>query len=98
MVLWIPVRISPGQFTGEVLVEGKEFNGQPFALFVPEEFADYESPLASGQAVDGFLIVKKVAEKGDLVLVLLPRPTLQTGPYVTVKANQLVKRVRKQKV
>lgn len=89
---WLHCTVSPGQFTGEYVVEARDFRGEMFSLFVPEEFVDYTSEPTQGSGVRGFLHVERLEESGDLVLVRLPRAPLENGSTVTVKTSQVTQR------
>ena len=38
MEAWLQCKLTPGQFEGELGVDGEQHNGTPFSLFVPKEF------------------------------------------------------------
>jgi hypothetical protein len=75
-------------FSGEYTVEGTTWNGVGFSLFAPAY--DVEVPTEHLQSpIEGQIRVQIVEEKGELVLVMLPRQTLENGRYVTVTRHQL---------
>jgi hypothetical protein len=86
---WLKCAISPGQFSGEYVVEAADFRGNHFSLFSPETFIECDAEPSEAGTVDGWLRVEKLAARDDLVLVRLPRTPLENGPTITVRANQL---------
>ena len=82
-------KISKGQFTGEVAVQGKLFNSEEFSLFAPRECVEYNSEPIGDTYVDGSIYVEVLDNKDDLVLVSLPKPAFENGQTITVKKNQL---------
>jgi hypothetical protein len=86
---WLRCTLSAGQFPNEYGVDGMQFNQEPFSLFVPQMYTKSDQPPTVGKPVKGWVKVSVVERQGDLVLVFLPRPTFQNGPYVTVKPEQL---------
>jgi hypothetical protein len=95
MASWLRCAVGPGQFSSEYAVGGQQFNGTWFSLFVPRECVVAERPpTRPGESVEGWLRVEELERKGDLVLLLLPRQTLENGQYITVPAD----RVRSQAV
>ena len=82
-------RVSKGQFSGEVAVQGKLFNSEEFSLFAPIEFVEYSSELTEHSYVDGSISVDVLDNKDDLVLVSLPQPAFENGQTITVKKEQL---------
>ena len=93
---WLQCNISLGQFTGEYVVEAKDFRGKPFSLFVPSEYIDCSDDPLANQTTTGWLRVEQLAEDGGLVLVRLPRTPLENGTTVTVAQGQIVRRAEKE--
>jgi hypothetical protein len=86
---WLKCRVSPGQFSGEVVVEAEDFHRNGFSLFVPDSLVEYDAEPSEGQSVDGWLQVEVLGQQGGLTLIRLPRAPLENGPTVTVQASQL---------
>ena len=82
-------KVSKGQFSGEVAVQGKLFNSEEFSLFAPIESVEYSSELTEHSYVDGSISVDVLDHKDDLVLVSLPQPAFENGQTITVKKEQL---------
>jgi len=82
-------RISTGQFSGEVAVQGKLYNSEEFSLFAPIESVEYSSELAEDSYIDGSISVDILENKDDLVLISLPQPAFENGQTITVKKEQL---------
>src|SRR5882724_9521875 len=82
--------VSPGMFDHELGVQGQQFDGTEYSLFAPKQAVDHGGlPLARGEIVPGFVQVKIVGRRGDLVGVELPGETFQNGYFITVRADQL---------
>jgi len=94
MATWLSCVISPGQFGGEYAVRGKTANGAEFSLFVPESEIESETGKEEGP---GWVRVTILAQKEDLVLVRLPRATLENGETVTVKVGHVESRPERQR-
>jgi hypothetical protein len=86
---WLSCTISSGQFAKEFGVDGHQFNGRVFSLFVPGEVVEYRQAPTKEQPTPGWVRVEVLEIQGDLVLVRLPRETFQNGAFITVKAEQL---------
>lgn len=82
-------KISKGQFSGEVAVQGKLYNSEDFSLFAPIECVEFDSELSESSYVDGSISVDVLDNKDDLVLVSLPQPAFENGQTITVKKEQL---------
>ena len=82
-------KISKGQFSGEVAVQGKLYNSEDFSLFAPIECVEFDSELNEDSYVDGSISVDVLDNKDDLVLVSLPQPAFENGQTITVKKEQL---------
>lgn len=87
--------VRPGQFTGEVAVHGRTFDGAEFSLFVSDDVVDYSPPAGSG-VVEGWLRVEVIGQNGNLRLVRLPGETFENGRTVTVQASEVTRRKRRQ--
>jgi hypothetical protein len=99
MQTWVRCSISSGQFSDEVAVEGRQFDGKLFSLIVPDDFVDAEGQsIGMDEAVEGWIRADKIERKDDLVLVRLPRHTFQNGPFVTVTSKQLRSTPEPQKI
>src|SRR5262245_29732245 len=88
MEAWLSCTLSPGLFSHEFGVDGEQFDGKPFSLFVPANTVKYEQEPKKGGS-PGWVRVGIMQKEGPIVLVRLPRQTFQNGPFVTVKAEQL---------
>ena len=93
---WLRCKVSQGQFSIEYAVSGKRFDGEGFSLFAPKEFVDTPEEVTD-ETVDGWLRVEILDQKGDLLLIRLPRPTLESGQSLTVNSVDVKKRLVRQK-
>jgi hypothetical protein len=89
---WLRCKVSPGQFTGEYVVAAKDFRGQGFSFFVPDEYVQGQDQMSGDVPVDGLVQVAVLEQSSDLVLVRLPRVALQNGQTVTVRSSDLVRK------
>jgi len=89
---WLRCRVYPGQFSVEYAVSVRQSDGSEASLFVPQDFVECDGVPASDHPVTGWIRVGLVERRGELVLVHLPRQTLEYGPYITVQPNQLESR------
>jgi hypothetical protein len=77
-------------FDHELGVQGQQLDGSEYSLFARREAVDHgDQRLISGQTVPGFVQVKIVERRGDLVCVELPGETFPNGYFITVTAGQL---------
>jgi hypothetical protein len=83
MESWLYCDIAPGQFPDEYAVAGEQHDGRPFSLFAPKELV---RPLDHDH---GRLRVKVFGRQSDLILIRLPRHSLENGQFVTVRADRL---------
>jgi hypothetical protein len=81
--------LSPGQFTGEYAVSGKQSNQEGFSLFVSQDLVEFDNAFPDAYPVEGWLRVKIAERSGTDVLVCLPTRSLEGGQYVRVKSDQL---------
>ncbi|MBW8000757.1 MAG: hypothetical protein FVQ80_01880 [Planctomycetes bacterium] len=91
MEKWLNCEISTGQFTGEFAVSGELFDNSGFSLFAQKEdlgFPKGKEP-DENNSVHGTIRVTPLETKKDLVLVELPRPTLENGRSITVRTEQI---------
>jgi hypothetical protein len=86
---WLRCTVYPGQFSVEFAVVIRQFDGRDVSLFAPRELVQCAQQPEEDQGVPGWLQVRLVEQEGDLVLVHLPRSTLENGQYITVKADQV---------
>ena len=93
---WLKCKVSPGQFSEEVVVEATDFRGSGFSLFVPDNLVECDTDPSKGQSVDGWMQVEMLAQQESLALIRLPRAPLENGPTVTVEACQLDYRFAKE--
>jgi hypothetical protein len=89
MEAWLRCEISPGQFSSEYAVRGRTADGIGFSLFVPNTYVEMDSEPNTDRLVQGWVRVEALGRDGSLVLVRLPRPTLENGETVTVKAEEV---------
>jgi len=82
-------QVTPGMFSGEVAVRGETVDGTEFSLFVPDDFVEFEAPVAANRPVDGWLCVEVLAREGALLLVRLPGQTFENGQTVTVRDSDV---------
>jgi len=87
MEVWLSCSISPGLFTGEYSVRGYLFDNSEFSMFAQVEDLDFEGEPTPENPVEGWIKIVKMDAKDDLLLVNLPRPTLENGQAITVKSN-----------
>jgi hypothetical protein len=81
--------ISTGQFSEEVAVSGQDYAGAQYSFFISRKFVEFEGEPARGCEVDGWLRVRVLDRKQDLVLVRLPGRTFENGSTITVHQTQL---------
>lgn len=81
--------VASGQFSGEYAVSGNTFDGEGFSLFAPKEFVITQSNVEEVGKVDGLVEVEEIDRDGELVLVKLPRQTLENGTTITISASEL---------
>jgi hypothetical protein len=89
MEAWLRCTILPGQFSSEYGATGEDASGGEFGLFVPAEFVEVSPPPTRETFVEGRMRVEEWARKGDLVLVHLPRESLDGRKNITVRADQV---------
>lgn len=87
--VWLRCALYPGQFTSELAVVVKTYNGKTFSLFAQKVDLRYDRPPSEEEPADGWIKVRVVQQEGELLLVRLPQTTLENGPYLTVTAGQL---------
>lgn len=88
---WLECTITPGQFTGEYAIQGEMFDKSGFSLFAPKNDLRFSGEPTRDKPIKGLIRVMPRAEKDDLILVSLPRPTFENGRTITVKKTQLQK-------
>ena len=88
---WLECTITPGQFTGEYAIQGEMFDNSDFSLFAPKKDLQFSKEPTRDESVKGLIRVVPGAEKDDLIMVSLPRPTFENGRTITVKKTQLQK-------
>ncbi len=89
MTKWLDCEIAQGQFTGEYAVKARMFDETEFSLFVPKDCLKFSKEPSLDKPVSGMISVSVAAQKDDLVLINLPRPTFENGRSITVKQTQL---------
>lgn len=93
---WLQCVVSEGQFSDEYAVRARTADGTEFSLFVPQEFVEVDHPPTEQAALPAVVRVDVLDEQQDLVLVRLPRQTLENGRSVTVSRAQLETRPARQ--
>jgi hypothetical protein len=88
MELTIRCKVYPGQFSGEYAISGAQADGETFSLFVPEQYVTLEQPATRDRSVDGWLRVLLWEPVEDGAIVKLPRESLESGRFVTVRSDQ----------
>ena len=96
METWLKCKVSPGQFSIEYAVQVEAFDGRRVSLFAPTDEVDTDKQPTGSSPVDGRIRVTVEAKKDDLLLVRLPRQTLENGQHVTVRSSQLDTRPSRQ--
>ena len=86
---WLECTITPGQFSGEYAVQGNLFDVTGFSLFAPEKDLEFTEKPTADKPVKGLIRIVPGAQKEDLVMVSLPRPTFENGRTITIKKEQL---------
>ncbi len=86
---WLKCKVSPGQFSEELVVESSDYKGGGFSLFVPDNLVEHDTDPRDESSVDGWLQVELLGQQGGLALIRLPRAPLENGPTVTVQMEQL---------
>ena len=86
---WLNCIITPGQFSCEFAVEGKEHNGTPFSLFACEWDLKFRSAPTGMERTQGAIRVEVMQTSGTLALVRLPQATMENGDAVTVHIGEL---------
>lgn len=82
--------ISEGQFTDEYAVDGKAYNDESFSLFAGKSDLRCDRfPDRQGDVVEGGITVDILDEQEGLMLVKLPKRTLENGDVFTVRADQV---------
>lgn len=89
MDAFLSCKIQAGQFSQEVAVQGKTFDGTEFSLFVPHECVEHEDPITNTAEVDGWLRVEVLDQNPTLLLVRLPGETFENGRIITVLRTDL---------
>jgi hypothetical protein len=86
---WLCCEAAPGQFPGELGITGETSNCTVFSLFMPDKRVICSQTPSEGKPAECWLEVEVISKQGDLVVVRLPRQTLENGQFVIVKGNQL---------
>jgi hypothetical protein len=82
-------RLYPGQFSSEFAVVVTSFSGREFSLFTSRDDVRSDREPSDDQPVEAWLRVKVLEGDGEHVLVQLPQSTIETGPYLAVRRDQL---------
>ena len=93
---WLRCQVYPGQFSVEYAVVVRQSDEKEVSFFAPLELVDCEQAPTFDRPVPGWIKVVLVKQQGDLVLLQLPRSTLENGQYITVRADQLMTRPQRQ--
>lgn len=86
---WLDCTISEGQFTGEFAVQAEMFDSTVFSLFARREDLRFSEEPTGDKHVEGSIRVMPLDQKGELMLIGLPRPTFENGRTITVKKSQV---------
>ena len=89
MRTWLRCTLYPGQFSSELAAIVCTARGRELSLFASKEDFQFSELPSSNQPVDGWVEVTVLERQGTLLLVRLPRTTLENGQYITVSAGQL---------
>ena len=89
MDTWIECVVVPGQFSGEYAVQIDTYDGKSLILFARDDEVELEGPVGGSGPKRARLAASIVDRSGDLLLVRLPRQTLENGQYVTLKESQI---------
>jgi hypothetical protein len=81
--------ITPGQFSDEFAVTGRQSNGTLFSLFAPEDSVRCDQRPVEGQSGAAELRVTLCRQAGELAVVRLPQQSLEGGYFVTVAVSLL---------
>lgn len=84
----IRCKVFPGQFSNEYAVKAQQIGGESFSLFAPIPAVEPDETPTRERAVDGWLKVAIWEQKGDKVIVKLPRESFESGRFVTVSVTQ----------
>jgi hypothetical protein len=82
-------QVSAGLFKTECAVVVRSSAGREFSLFTDRSTVTVPHWPEDEQTVEGWIDVDLIEDDGSLVLVLLPRSTLENGPYLTVNRGQV---------
>jgi hypothetical protein len=82
-------QLYPGQFSSEFAVVVASFSGKEFSLFASQDDVRADREPSDDEPVDGWLKVKVLERDGDHVLVQLPQSTIENGPYLAVRRDEL---------
>ena len=89
MDTFLRCRVRSGQFSGEVAVHGRTYNGDEFSLFVPDEYVDCDTPPTGESTVDGWIRVHILASDAQRLLVQLPEQSFENGRTITVAKTEV---------
>jgi hypothetical protein len=81
--------VSPGQFSAEYTVVGKDVNGKLFSFFAPRGYVVCDKPPTGKESTEGWVRVQVWQDYGNRVVVRLPFESFESGQYVTAAAGQL---------
>ncbi len=98
MKTWLRCTLFLGQFSSELAVVVRTYNGKTFSLFAQKSDLRYEDIPSGDEFAEGWIKVEVMKQEGELFLVRLPQTTLENGQYITVTAGQLERLPDPQKV
>jgi hypothetical protein len=84
----IRCKVFPGQFSNEYAVKAQQIDGSSFSLFAPIQDVETDEMPTRDRAVDSWLKVTIWEQKGDKVIVKLPRESFESGRFVTLSVTQ----------
>lgn len=64
METWLRCTLSLGQFPGEYGVDGKQYDGTPFSLFLPREYTKSDQAPTGGYTAPGWVKATVVKHRG----------------------------------
>lgn len=86
---WLRCTASPGMFQDEYAVKAEQYDGATFSLFVHHDELALDAEPTDDHPAEAYLRITPIKRDGDLMLVVLPQPSLEAGSSVAVKTSQL---------
>jgi hypothetical protein len=82
-------QVYPGQFSSEFTVVVEEFQGRRYSLFASRDEVRVGQDPTQDAPAEGWLRVQVIGDEGNNVLVQLPHSTIENGPYLAVRRDQI---------